>query len=288
MRALTGFAFLAFTLLPPIAASRADELGSLDRAVDVITNQGGRCARNVLPELQDIRQELSDGDTRAAARHAYRLEHRADSWCGRDATRALRHLRESLDDRSDGDAAPPPAPRSIAVSASVDMACVQAMKSTYAYGVGKDNIVGWLTECRASWPADCALTRVANPTCQAKATSLATFLLSDDDRAQIATACETLQCSVPQSGQYLRTSVDVKCFSQQKAAYPYGVAADKAVEWLTACRSTLPANGTCKVVTAHYNAACFATAQRSVTYLMTPENVVSLLANCKDVDELCQ
>lgn len=283
-------ALLVLAVLVPLLATsttHADPADRLDDAIDAVRDSGGRCARSLLPELQDVRQGLQDGEVARARHHVDKILERAEEWCSRDARHALHRLRDSLEDAgADRDAAPPP-PRTFTVVSSIDLQCLQALHSAYAYGVTTEVMSGWLKTCRRGYPDDCTPAAEANASCEATVTGMMTYQLSDDDRTAVAQSCQTLRCPVAEVGQSARTQVDMQCFAQRRSSYPYVVDADRVLGWLQGCRNSLPA-GTCKTVTWSFDTSCASTARNAVNTTLAPDAAEKMMTACMKIENLCQ
>ena len=296
MRLYLPFALFALLSLSSATPSHADVGDRLDHVVDAVRDQGGRCARTLLPELREVRLHLQEDEYDQATRQLRRLEHRADAWCGREVRRSLHHLREALEHPSndgDGDGddqSPPPPVETFTATSVVDMSCLRAAKDAYPYQADRNVLASWLATCRtgAFADADCANTSwEASPTCEATATQAYPYVADDDTTAAIQSGCRTERCVLPRAGRTVSTRVDMTCFSQRQSAYPYAPDADRIAGWLDGCRTALPP-ATCKPVRSHHDDACFQAARRAYPYQLSNDIELRLLAGCKIVEQQCQ
>ena len=295
MRPYLPLALFALLSLASATPSHADVGDQLDRLTDAVRDQGGRCARTLLPELREVRLHLQEDEYDQATRQVKKLEHRADAWCGREVRRGLHHLREALEHPSndgDDDQPPPPPPpvETFTATSTVDMPCLRAAKEAYPYEPDRDVLASWLATCRtgAFADADCSnATWEANPTCEAAATQAYPYVADDATTAAIQSGCRTEHCALPRAGRTVSTHVDLTCFSQRQSEYPYAPDADRIAGWLDGCRSALPA-ATCKPLRSHHDDACFQAARRAYPYQLSNELELRLLAGCKIVDQQCE
>ena len=273
--------------------ARADAVhDQLDSAVAAVRDNGGRCRRSVMPELERVRDELDDGDLGRVAHHVEKIKHHAEHWCGREVIRALHHLHDALagDGDGDGDGDGPPPPRTITVDSRVDLGCMQAFKERYPYEVDQTVLDGWLATCRTGGYAagSCSATSSEpTPACEAAVAGIYPYQMTDDVRADIARACQTEHCTLAAAGSQVRTKVDLACFGQRKSSYPYAADADHIVSWLTGCRNTLPA-GSCQITRSVYDGACFRAAASAYTYQLDQNVIQRFMTECKTVENQCQ
>jgi hypothetical protein len=279
-------------------ATIQDAANEVDAAIRAVRDEGGRCQRKVLAELQSVRGELGpDGESlRRLARRLGRIEEDADAACGRRIARQIGRARRELDGGGGraqngggggGGGVQSEAPALVSVLSEVDPRCVLALKATYPHAPDQNAILGWLGVCRTTpYALEGCAAGTPNLACERAAASIHGFQMTSDTQAAFARDCQNVHCAFAVGPRTVHSATNAACVQQRRAGHQFAADGETVAGWAVGCKTTInPAN--CAITRNLFVPATYEVMKRALGFAITPEVATRLVVESKTIEYQC-